>query len=246
MNQTESSDRVALVTGAARRIGAAIVRELHAAGWQVVIHCRSSRDEADALASELNELRAGSAKVVTADLLNTDSLPGLVAATLGHFGRLDLLVNNASSFYPTPVGKITESDWQDLLGSNLKAPVFLVQAAREALRDASGSIVNIIDMNIDRPIADHPVYLAAKGGLATLTRALARDLAPAIRVNGVSPGAILWPESGLDAQAQQAIVDATPLARTGAPEDIARAVRFFAENAFVTGQVLAVDGGRGL
>lgn len=244
--QMQQDDKVALVTGSARRIGAAIVRELHAAGYRVAIHCNRSRDEAEALATALNAGREGSAVVVTADLLDTDALPRLVDEVVTEFGRLDLLVNNASSFYPTPLGKISAKDWDDLVGSNLKAPLFLAQAALPQLRQHSGCIINLIDIHTRRPLPEHPVYLAAKAGLEMLTRSLARDLGPEIRVNGVAPGAILWPEAGVDEEDQRAIIAATPLQRCGNPEDIAAAVRYLADSGFVTGQVLAVDGGRGL
>ena len=238
----------ALVTGGARRVGAAIVRRLHAAGANVVVHCHRSRDAASALAAELNALRLASAAVACADLLDTGALPGLAAQALSAFGRLDLLVNNASSFYPTPIDAIDEAQWLDLIGTNLKAPLFLARAAAPALRERGGAIVNIIDIHAERPMRDHLIYNAAKGGLAALTRALALDLGPQVRVNGVSPGAVVWPEAGAweDPAEREAIVRRTILGRTGVPEDIAGAVLYLAGAPYVTGQILAVDGGRSI
>jgi pteridine reductase len=237
--------RTALVTGAARRVGAEIVRHLHAAGANVVIHCHRSRTQADALAAGLENERAHSTLVTTCDLLDTAALPGIVQATTARFGGLDVLVNNASTFYPTPFGSITPAQWADLSGTNLQAPLFLAQAAAPALRRARGLIVNIVDIHGQRPLRNYLVYSAAKAGLIMLTRALARELAPQVRVNAVAPGPVLWPESGLDAQQMSDIVERTLLKRAGEPADIARAVRFFAAEApYITGQVLAVDGGR--
>jgi pteridine reductase len=239
------SGQTALVTGGARRVGAEILRHLHAAGAQVAIHCHRSQAEARALAAELNALRPDSAAVFTADLLLTESLPGLVAAVTTRFRSLDLLVNNASSFYPTPMGELTASQWEDLMGSNLKAPLFLAQAAADPLRRARGLIVNIADIHGLRPLPGYIIYSTAKAALLHLTRALARELAPEVRVNGIAPGPVLWPESGTDAAQKQAIIDSTLLQRAGTPADVARAVRFFAADApYITGQVLAVDGGR--
>lgn len=237
--------RVALITGGARRIGAAIVQGFHDQGAAVAIHCRRSHTEALALRDALNGQRNHSAIVIHADLLDTTQLPSLIAATLDAFGRLDVLINNASSFYPTPIGSITPAHWEDLLGTNLKAPLFLAQAAAAALRSAQGLIVNMIDIHAQRPLPQHPVYSTAKAGLAMLTRALARELAPDVRVNGIAPGPILWPEAGIDAALQEEIISRTLLKRRGSPLDIVRAVLFFAKDApYVTGQILAVDGGR--
>ncbi|MET0496657.1 MAG: pteridine reductase [Steroidobacteraceae bacterium] len=239
------SGRVALVTGGAKRIGAAIVKGLHAQGANVAIHCRQSHDEAIGLRNALNGERAGSAIVLTADLLDTAKFPGLIEQTLAAFGRLDLLVNNASTFYPTPVGAITSAAWEDLVGTNLKGPLFLAQAAAHSLRAANGSIVNMIDIHAQRPLPQHAVYSTAKAGLVMLTKALARELSPEVRVNGIAPGPILWPEGGIDASLQEEIISRTLLKRSGSPEDIVRAVLFFAKDApYVTGQILAVDGGR--
>ena len=242
-------DGVVLVTGAARRIGAAIARRLHAAGARVAVHCHRSRAEADALASELNAARASSAVVVQGDLLDVPGLARIVAETAGAFGRLDGLVNNASSFYATPFGRIAAREWDDLMGSNLRAPLLLAQAAAPRLRESKGAIVNIIDIHWERPLKDFVVYSIAKAGLAGLTRSLALELGPEVRVNGVSPGAILWPDGGkhFDAGEKRRIEEQTPLARIGSPEDVAGAVKYLLFDApFVTGQILAVDGGRGI
>jgi pteridine reductase len=242
-------ERAVLVTGAARRVGAAIARTLHAAGARVAIHCNRSRAEADRLAGELNAARADSAVVVPADLLDVAALAGLVDDAVRGLGRLDALVNNASSFYSTPFGNITEREWHDLMGTNLRAPLFLAQAAAPKLRETRGAIVNIIDIHAERPLPGFLVYTVAKSALAGLTRALAVELGPDVRVNGVAPGAILWPDAGkhFDPAERERIVETTPLARIGRPEDIAGAVKYLLFDApFVSGQVLAVDGGRSL
>lgn len=241
------NNKVFLVTGAARRIGAAIVTCLHENGARVAIHYRGSADDAKALCDRLNGMRDDSAAVFQADLLNTEKIPDLIGAVIGWGGKLDGLVNNASSFYPTPIGSITEQHWDDLLGSNLKAPLFLSQAAADSLRKNKGVIINIVDVHADRPLRDHPVYGPAKAGLAMLTRSLAKDLAPEIRVNGVSPGAILWPEDGMTEATQQSILRQIPLERAGSPEDIAGCVLFLMRDAtYVTGQIIVVDGGRSI
>ena len=240
---------VVLVTGGAKRVGAAIVRAAHAAGARVVVHCHRSRGEADRLAAELEAARPGSAAVVQADLLDAGALEGLVERAVAAYGRLDGLVNNASTFHPTPVGGVDAGAWEDLAGTNLRAPLFLSQAAAPHLRQARGAIVNIVDIHAERPLPGFLAYTVAKSGLAGLTRALAVELAPEVRVNGVSPGAILWPEGGeaFPPAERERITVQTPLRRTGTPEDIAGAVKYFLFDApFVTGQVLAVDGGRSL
>ncbi|MBK8016082.1 MAG: pteridine reductase [Betaproteobacteria bacterium] len=240
-------DKVVLITGGARRVGAAICRALHARGAKLMIHFHSSGDDARALQAELNETRPESVAIVQANLLNIAHLPSLVHETVGHFGRLDVLVNNASSFFPTPVGDITEAQWDDLIGTNLKTPLFLSQAAAPHLRKTEGCIVNIVDIHADRPMKNYVVYNAAKGGLMSLTRSLARELGPEVRVNGVSPGAILWPEDETwsDELARHRIVSTTLLKRVGEPGDIAKTVRFLIEDApYITGQIIAVDGGR--
>jgi pteridine reductase len=238
------SDRAVLVTGGARRVGAVIARTLHAAGANVVVHCRRSRAEADALARELNGQRGDSATVAQADLLDVAQLARLVDEATHAFGRLDVLVNNASSFYPTPMGQITPAAWDDLIGSNLRAPLFLAQAAAPALRQARGLVLNLADIHGMRPLKDHSVYSTAKAGLIMLTKALARELAPEVRVNAIAPGPVLWPENA-DEQRKAKVIDSTLLKRAGSPEDVARAALYFASDApYVTGQILAVDGGR--
>jgi pteridine reductase len=237
--------RSVLITGAARRIGAALARGFHAEGANVCIHFHRSAPEAEQLRDDLNRARPGSALLISADLLDLDALPGLVEQTVKAFGRLDVLINNASTFYPTPVGKITLSHWDDLIGTNLRAPLFLAQAAADALRGTRGLILNMIDIHAQRPLPEHPVYSTAKAGLIMLTRSLARELAPEVRVNGIAPGPILWPEGGLAPSLQNEIIDKTLLKRSGSPEDIVRTALFFARDAtYVTGQILAVDGGR--
>lgn len=238
------SQPAALVTGAARRIGAAIAETLHAADYRVVIHCRNSRAEADALSARLNARRANSAIVIAADLLIDGEPERLIHDAHKAFGQLDLLVNNASSFYPTAIGKTTRAQWNDLIGSNLEAPFFLCQAAASVM--TNGAIVNLIDIHGERPLANHAVYSTAKAGLHMLTRALAKDLAPHVRVNGISPGAILWPQAEMNDAEKEKIVAGTPLARIGTPHDIADAVLFLARSEFITGRVIVVDGGRSL
>jgi pteridine reductase len=236
-----------LITGGAKRLGAAIGRRLHAAGANVVVHYHQSRPAADALVAEFEALRAGSALAVRADLHDVAHLPGLAQAALARFGRLDVLVNNASTFYPTPVGSITLQQFDDLIGTNLRAPLFLSQAAAPALRESRGLIINMVDIHGRRPLKEHPVYSSAKAGLIMLTKSLARELGPGIRVNGIAPGPVLWPERDLDAALKEEIVARTALKRSGSPDDIASAALFFAAEApYVTGQVIAVDGGRSL
>ena len=239
--------KVALVTGAARRIGAAISRRLHEHGANVAIHYRESADEANALCDELNAARPESAIPLRADLSDTVALPDLVRSVTEWHGPLDILINNASSFYPTPPGQISEADWDNLMGTNLKAPLFLAQAALVPLQASRGVIVNIVDIHAQRPLRNHAVYGAAKAGLAMLTRSLAKDLAPDIRVNGVSPGAILWPETELSDEAKNSILGQIPLGRPGEPDDIAGCVLYLVRDAsYVTGQIIAVDGGRSI
>lgn len=240
------AEPVALVTGAGRRLGARIARELHAAGMSVAIHCNRSRAEAEQLREAFEADRPGSATVVAADLLDPGAAAAVVVAASERWGRLDVLVNNASTFYPTPIGEVTEAEWRDLVGSNLAAPFFLAQAAAPLLRAARGCIVNIADVYGHRPLTGHPVYSAAKAGLVMLTRALALELGPDVRVNSISPGTILWPENAESVYPdRQRIIDSLALARSGEPGDIARAVLFLVRDApYVTGQDLAVDGGR--
>jgi pteridine reductase len=241
------SGKVALITGAARRIGAAISRCLHEDGANIVVHYRSSADDARTLCDELNALRPDSAMSVQADLTVTAQLPDLIAATTAWHGTLDILINNASSFYPTPLGDISEDDWNDVIGANLKAPLFLSQAALNALRQARGVIINIVDIHSQRPLREHAVYGSSKAGLAMLTRSLAKDLAPDIRVNGVSPGAIMWPEAGLSDETKATIIEQIPAGRIGNSSDVAGCVLYLVRDAtYVTGQIIAVDGGRSI
>lgn len=238
--------QVVLITGAARRVGAEIARTLHRAGVNVMIHYRGDHEAAVALQAELNLARNNSAAVIHAELCDAAAPAQLVGATVALFGRLDGVVNNASSFFPTPLESVDEAQWNELIGSNLKAPLFLSREAAPHLRRRQGSIVNIVDIHAERPLPGYPVYSVAKAGLAGLTRALAIELAPQVRVNGVSPGPIAWPEDDqFDAAARAEIVAHTLLKREGSPSDIARAVRFLMLDApYVTGQILAVDGGR--
>lgn len=239
--------RVALITGGGRRIGAQIARQLHAEGMNLVIHFRRSAAEAEQLRDELQSRRADSVKLVQADLLAPGAAKSLAQDAVAGFGRMDVLINNASSFHPTPVGEITEAHWDDLMGTNLKLPLFLSQALAPALRDTGGCIVNIVDIHALRPLKSHPVYCAAKAGLWMLTRSLARELGPEVRVNGVAPGAILWPETDQESLDHAQILERTALKREGSPQDIARAVLFLIRDAgYVTGQIIPVDGGRSL
>jgi pteridine reductase len=236
--------KTALVTGAARRLGAAIARALHGAGANLVLHYRHSASDAQELARALEAARPGSVHTVQADLLVTARLPALVDEAVRTFGGLDILVNNASSFYPTPVGEITEAAWEDLTGSNLKAPLFLSQAAAPHLATANGLILNLVDIHGLRPLRRYPLYSIAKSGLIMLTKSLARELAPHVRVNAIAPGPILWPEEA-DPALRERILARTLLGHEGSPSDIARAALFFAsEGPFITGQILCVDGGR--
>ena len=243
------NNKVFLITGGAKRVGAAICRELHANGARLMIHYKSSIIEARALQAELNLQRANSVAIIQGDLLNTAALPNLVHETVAHFGQLDGLINNASSYYATEIGKITEENWHDLVGSNLKAPMFLAQAAAAELRKSHGCIVNITDMHIERPKKGYVVYSVAKAGLVTLTKSLAHELSPEVRVNAVAPGPVQWPENNpqFDEVYRQRVINQTLLKKIGNPQDIAKAVKFLVADApFITGHVLAVDGGRSL
>jgi pteridine reductase len=235
-----------LITGGARRVGAAIARELHAAGANLAIHYRKSGAEAQALADQLNAARAGSAATVQADLMDIGRLPALVECAVRSFGALDVLVNNASTFYATKIGEITPAAFDDLFGTNLRAPLFLSQAAAPELRKARGLIINIVDIHALRPLRHYTTYCAAKAALHMLTRSLAKELGPEVRVNGISPGPVLWPEGGAgDPAVRDKVIQRTILQRMGSPTDIARTALFFAADApFITGQILAVDGGR--
>ena len=244
-----SQQKVVLITGGAKRVGAAICRLLHARGANHKIQYRNSVNEARALQSEFNLQRPNSAAIIQADLLTLPALPGLVQETIRHFGRLDVLINNASSYYPTELGQIDEQQWHDLTGSNLQAPLFLAQAAANELRRRRGCIVNITDMHVERPKKGYIVYSVAKAGLVTLTKSLAHELAPEVRVNAVAPGPVLWPEDNpqFDEVYRQRVISQTLLKRIGESDDVARAVRFLIDDApFITGQVIAVDGGRSL
>lgn len=241
--------KVALITGGAKRVGAAIARELHRHGANIMLHYHTSATEAQTLQAELNRERPDSVAIQQTNLLDMDKLPALIETTVRHFGRLDVLINNASSYYPTELGSIRAEQWEDLMGSNLKAPLFLSQAATNALQASEGCIVNITDMHIERPKKNYIVYSAAKAGLVSLTKSLAQELAPRVRVNAVAPGPVLWPDDHqeFDDAYRQQVINQTLLKRTGEPADIAKAVKFLIYDApFVTGHVLAVDGGRHL
>ena len=242
-------NKIVLITGGAKRVGASICRLLHANGANLMIHYRSSVNEARALQAELNLQRPNSVAIIQGDLLNLSVLPSLVQETIKHFGKLDVLINNASSYYPTEIGDIQEEQWQDLMGSNLKAPLFLSQAAAVELRKQQGCIINITDMHVERPKKGYIVYSVAKAGLVTLTKSLAHELSPEVRVNAVSPGPVMWPEDNpqFDELYRQRVISQTLLKRIGEPNDIAKAVKFLIQDApFITGQVIAVDGGRSL
>lgn len=243
---TRPSPPVMIVTGAARRVGAAIARALHATGADVVLHYRSSAQEAQTLAAGLNALRADSAFALAADLGRDSEPERLIDEVVARRGRIDALVNNASSFFPTPLGSIDRAAWDDLIGSNLKGPLFLSQAAAPFLKASRGAIVNLIDIHAERPLSGYPLYCAAKAGLLGLTRALALELAPQVRVNGIAPGPVAWPEDArISPEERAAIIGHTLLKREGDPADIAACVRFLILDApYVTGQILAVDGGR--
>ena len=246
--QLESvSGKTALITGGARRIGATIARTLHQAGMDITLHYRASRREAEVLRDELHGQRPDSVLLLQADLRDTARLPALVQQTVARWRRLDLLVNNASSFYPTPLGTATEAQWDEMLASNLQAPFFLAQAAAPYLQAVRGNIVNIVDIYAQRPLRKHTIYCVAKAGLAMLTRSLALELGPDVRVNGIAPGAILWPETGVSATEQARMLARIPVQRQGEPADIARLLLFLIqEGVYIDGQIIAVDGGRTL
>jgi pteridine reductase len=245
----ELADKVVLITGGAKRVGASICRLLHAGGANLMVHYRSSVTEARALQAELNLQRPNSIAIIEGNLLNLPVLPSLVQETISHFGRLDVLINNASSYYATEIGEIDEEQWDDLIGSNLKAALFLAQAAAPELRKQHGCIVNITDMHVERPKKGYIVYSVAKAGLVTLTKSLAQELSPEVRVNAVAPGPVMWPENNpqFNEIYRQRVISQTLLKRIGEADDVAKAVRFLIQDApFVTGQVIAVDGGRSL
>jgi pteridine reductase len=240
-------DKVVLITGGAKRVGAAICRRLHASGAKLMLHYRASAGEARLLQAELNGVRADSVALIQADLLDLAKLSSLVDQTVMRFGRLDALVNNASSFFSTPMGEIQPAQWDDLMGTNVRAPLFLAQAAAAPLKKSQGAIVNISDIHAERPLRNYVVYSVAKAALTGLTRSLARELAPDVRVNAIAPGPILWPDGDdqFDEVSRQRIISHTPLKREGTPDDIARAVHFLIADApYVTGETINVDGGR--
>ncbi len=243
----QSSLSVALITGGAQRIGATIVEYLHSQGLNIALHYRSSEEQAKQLQSRLNARRTDSVILLQADLLQTAALAELVDSAVAHWGRLDVLINNASAFFPTAASRVDETAWERLLNTNLKAPYFLAQHAAAPLRRTTGCIINIVDIHSQRPLKGFPIYSISKAGLAMMTMSLAKELGPEIRVNGVSPGAILWPENEPDEAAKEAIIERTLLKRQGTPEDIAQAVHFLIERAdYMSGQILSVDGGRSL
>lgn len=240
------SGPVALITGAAKRIGAAMATRLHSEGFRVIIHYGHSKDDAHTLAQKLNDIRPESATCLQANLCDSEEVKALSDNAVSVWGQLDVLVNNASSFYPTPIGSISEDDWLSLVGSNVKGPLFLSQALAPALRKTKGCIVNMVDMHIERPLPKHSVYLLAKSGLASLTQSLAIDLAPDIRVNGIGPGAILWPEREMEDNEKDKLLSSIPLGELGKPDDIAQTLSFLVSASYVTGQIIFVDGGRSL
>jgi|TARA_B100001971_G_scaffold134463_1_gene124254 pteridine reductase len=249
MTMVNADTKVALVTGGAQRIGARLCQALHEAGYDIALHYRSSGVAAEALAAQLSVLRPRSVTCFQAALGDRSAGEELAAGVIDHLGRIDLLVNNASTFYPTPIGSVGEEDWETIIGSNLKGPFFLCQALADSLKQSRGNIINVIDIHGERPLADHSLYSTAKAGLAMLTRSLARELAPDVRVNGISPGVILWPKSDdpEDGERRERQLKRVPLGSEGDPQDIAEAVLFLAERApYVTGQIIAVDGGRSL
>jgi len=247
MTSQALQNKTIFITGGAKRIGAAMARHFHANGANLILHYRNSVDEAQALASELLQGRPDSVALIQADLLDTAGLAKVAAESEQAFGQLDVLINNASSFYPTPLGTVTEQQWDDLLGSNLKAPFFLAQALAPALKKSQGMILNMADIHARRPLRQHTVYCIAKAGLSMLTLSLAKELGPEVRVNAIAPGAILWPEAQMAPEDREQIIREIPLARSGTPEDIAQTALFYISAApYITGQVLAVDGGRSL
>ena len=248
IENNELTNKVALITGGGRRIGAAIARQLHTAGMKLAVHYRHSEIAAHALQAELNNQRLGSVLLLQADLLQVSKLNRMIQQLIEHYGRLDVLVNNASTFYSTSIGKVTENDWEDLLGTNLKAPFFLSQAAAPHLATTHGCIINLADIHAERPLKLHTVYSIAKAGLVMLTKSLARELGPQVRVNAIAPGAILWPEDNdMDDVTKQRIISNTILKRHGSPEDLARTILFLIRDAgYITGQVITIDGGRTL
>lgn len=245
----KSNRKVALVTGGAKRIGQSICRILHESNIDLMIHFRHSADEAKTLRDDFNKIRKNSANIIQADLVDTSLLPSLIKETINTYDRLDVLINNASSYYPTEIGKMNENNWNDLIGSNLKAPLFLSQLAADELIKSKGCIINITDTHIEKPKKNYIIYSIAKSGLATLTKSLAQELSPYVRVNAVAPGPVLWPENNQEFNDiyKQRVISQTLLKKMGTPEDVAMAVKFLVLDApFITGHILAVDGGRSL
>lgn len=238
------TNKVALITGAAKRIGNRTTRLLHANGFNVVIHCHQSVNDAQRLADELNQQRTNSAQILIGDLLDTANLPNLAAKAVTLFGQIDILINNASSFYPTNVKDSTLAQWDDLMGTNLKAPFFLIKALESQLSANKGCVINMVDIHAERPLLGYPIYCMAKAGLAMLTKSLSRELAPNIRVNGIAPGAILWHENELNEDDKNTVINEIALKRLGDPQDIAEAILYLTNASYVTGHILAVDGGR--
>jgi len=242
MNQ---NSKVAIITGGARRIGAVIAKTLHKSGYAIVIHYRNSATDAEKLMQELNNQRQNSCQIIQGDLDDSQTYSDIINTAMNNFGRIDALINNASSFYPTPIAEITETQWHDLMASNLKAPLFLSKHAAPELSKHLGCIINIIDIYAQRPLADHPIYCSAKAGLQMLTKSLARDLNGKVRVNGVAPGAILWPENDIGLDTQEQLLERIPLNKLGEPNDIAKTVLFLVQDApYINGEIIAVDGGR--
>jgi len=242
-----NNPKVVLITGAARRVGAEMVQHLHQAGMNIVLHYRSSSKDASELAEKLNAERHDSVKLLKGDLKNYSSIPELAKQSIGLFGHIDVLINNASSFYPTDLKDVTEDIWEDLIGVNLKAAIYLTQALETELKRSQGCIINIVDIHGDRPLKDYSIYSIAKAGLIMFTKSMARELAPEVRVNGIAPGAIMWPEEQHYENMHQLVIERTALKREGHPKDIAETAQFLIEKAgYITGQIIAVDGGRTL
>ena len=240
------SSKVAFITGSAKRIGACVAEHLHRLGFNLVLHCNQSLTSAKILQEKLNYARADSAALVTGDLCEMSQLEEIANQAIEAFGRLDVLINNASAFYPTPIGAVQQADWHVLMGSNTQAPLFLSQLCQKQLKQNQGVIINMVDIHAERPLKDHTLYCMAKAALATMTQSLAQELAPEVRVNGVSPGAILWPETPLTESQQQEVLSEIPAARLGSPQDIADTIAFLIKASYITGQIIAVDGGRSI
>ena len=236
-----------LITGAAKRVGAKMDEVLHSNGFNIVIHYNSSSESANNLSARLNQQRSGSSIIIGGNLTDDSAVESLIPSVVEQTGRLDVLINNASTFYPTPIENITLEDWDNLFGTNLKAPLFLSKHAAKYLKDSAGLIINIVDIHARKPLKNHPIYGPAKSGLAMLTKSLARDLAPSVRVNGIAPGMILWPENEPSESIKKSILDQIPLKRSGSPEDIANCALFLIKDApYITGQIIPIDGGRSI